>query len=74
MQGEGLPKFENAPPAPPKKRKRATKGSPTKEALDDIFNWPLSDKLTLYSELKERIETEKKAMQVQIELINASVK
>jgi hypothetical protein len=57
-----------------KKRTRAPKQLTMEQIVNGARLLHLSDKVDLFKDLKERIETEKKAMQEQIELINANVK
>lgn len=57
-----------------KKRTRAPKQLSAADIVMQINILPLDQKVAVFTELKKRIEDEKKAMQEQIELINANVK
>jgi hypothetical protein len=57
-----------------KKRTRAPKQLTPADILMQAETLPLSNKVAIFTELKKQIEDERKAMQEQIELINANVK
>lgn len=56
------------------KKQRAPRQMTVEAITKQIHNLQLTDKISVFTDLKARIETEKKAMQEQIELITASVK
>lgn len=64
MQGEGLPKYENAPQPP--QRKRQSKELQPHDVWPHIQKWPLEDRTKLWAELRENIAAELKSMEATV--------